>query len=65
MPLVAIFAGNSADISEEVGIEAMLGAPLMLSTIAMFLVGGAAWVFRHRRKKMVPNQLNSWFQLYF
>ena len=52
VPLVAIFAGSSAEISEEVGVGAILGAPLMLSTIAMFLVGGAAWVFRHRRKKI-------------
>ncbi|MBI5327598.1 MAG: sodium:calcium antiporter [Deltaproteobacteria bacterium] len=53
VPLVAIFAGNSAKISEEVGVGAILGAPFMLSTIAMFLVGGAAWVFRHRRKKVI------------
>lgn len=53
VPLVAIFAGGSAEISEEVGVGAILGAPFMLSTIAMFLVGGAAWVFRHRRKKIV------------
>ena len=53
VPLVAIFAGNSAEISEEVGVGAILGAPFMLSTIAMFLVGIAAWVFRQRRKKLV------------
>lgn len=52
VPLVAIFAGNSAKVSEDVGVGAILGAPFMLSTIAMFLVGGAAWVFRHRRKKV-------------
>ena len=51
VPLVAIFAGNSAEISHEVGVGAILGAPFMLSTMAMFLMGGAAWVFRHRRKK--------------
>ncbi|MBI3397893.1 MAG: sodium:calcium antiporter [Deltaproteobacteria bacterium] len=53
VPLVAIFAGNSATISEEVGVGAILGAPFMLSTLAMFLVGCASWVFRHRRKKTV------------
>lgn len=51
VPLVAIFAGNSAEISEEVGVGAILGAPFMLSTIAMFLVGASAWIFRHRRNK--------------
>lgn len=53
VPLVAIFAGNSAEISQEVGVGAILGAPFMLSTLAMFLVGCAAWIFRHRRNKAV------------
>lgn len=53
VPLVAIFAGNSAEISQEVGVGAILGAPFMLSTLAMFLVGCAAWVFRRRRNKTV------------
>lgn len=52
VPLVAIFGGgNTAAISEEVGVGAILGAPFMLSTLAMFLVGIAALVFRDRRKK--------------
>lgn len=49
VPLVAIFAGNSAGIKEEVGVGAILGAPFMLSTLAMFLVGGAAFIFKGRR----------------
>ena len=52
VPLVAIFGGgHSAAISEEVGVGAILGAPFMLSTLAMFLVGGAALVFKQRRGK--------------
>ncbi|MEK6726658.1 MAG: sodium:calcium antiporter [Deltaproteobacteria bacterium] len=51
VPLVAIFAGNSAHVSEEVGVGAILGAPFMLSTLAMFLVGTAALVFKERRRK--------------
>ncbi len=51
VPLVAIFAGNSAGIKEEVGVGAILGAPFMLSTLAMFLVGCAAFVFKGRRQK--------------
>lgn len=51
VPLVAIFAGNSSKISEEVGVGAILGAPFMLSTIAMFLTGIAALAFRERRGK--------------
>ena len=51
VPLVAIFAGNSAHVSQEVGVGAILGAPFMLSTLAMFLVGIAALVFKERRGK--------------
>lgn len=49
VPLVAIFGGNSRHISEEVGVGAILGAPFMLSTLAMFLVGASAFHFAGRR----------------
>ena len=52
VPLVAIFGGNSAHVSEEVGVGAILGAPFMLATLAMCLMGAAAWHFRDRRKKI-------------
>jgi cation:H+ antiporter len=46
VPLVAIFGGHSKEVSEEVGVGAILGAPFMLSTIAMALVGLSMWKFR-------------------
>lgn len=49
VPLVAILTGDSVAVREEVGVGAILGAPFMLSTLAMFLVGIGAWHFRHRR----------------
>jgi cation:H+ antiporter len=49
VPLVAIFAGNSKEVSEEVGVGAILGAPFMLATLAMFLAGVSAWHFRDKR----------------
>lgn len=51
VPLVAIFGGTSAKVSEEVGVGAILGAPFMLSTLAMFLTGWACWQFKAMRKK--------------
>ena len=39
VPLLAIFAGTqNARINEEIGVGAILGAPLMLSTLTLFLV---------------------------
>lgn len=45
VPIVAILSSAASEqVREEVGVGAILGAPLMLSTIALFLVGlAAAW----------------------
>jgi len=51
VPLVAIFGGTSAHVSEEVGVGAILGAPFMLATLAMFLVGFSMWKFKDSRKR--------------
>ncbi|TCV89077.1 sodium:calcium antiporter [Sulfurirhabdus autotrophica] len=39
VPLLAIFAGTqNAQLNEEIGVGAILGAPLMLSTLSLFLL---------------------------
>ena len=43
LPLVAILSGHAG--GEEIGIGAILGAPFMLTTLAMFVVGTAVLVF--------------------
>jgi cation:H+ antiporter len=49
IPLVAIvFSGGAA--STEVGVGAILGAPFMLGTLAMFVTGVAILAFRGRRR---------------
>ncbi len=48
IPIIAIvFATGAA--SDEVGVGAILGAPFMLSTLAMFVTGIAILAFRRRR----------------
>src|SRR4249919_428019 len=49
IPLVAILAGGGA-ASDEVGIGAILGAPFMLATLAMFVTGCAVLANRTRRR---------------
>ncbi|MPZ14720.1 MAG: sodium:calcium antiporter [Chloroflexi bacterium] len=48
VPIVAIFFVSS-EASHEVGIGGILGAPFMLSTLAMLVIGTSLWAFRRRR----------------
>jgi cation:H+ antiporter len=47
IPIVAVIEGGSG--SDEVAVGAIIGAPFLLATIAMMLVGLAALAYRHRR----------------
>lgn len=47
VPLIAIFLGGKVK-GEEVGVGAILGAPFMLGTLAMF-IGGITLYYRHTR----------------
>ncbi len=49
IPIIAIAFSNGAGSTDEVGIGAILGAPFMLSTLAMFVTGVGVLAFRHRR----------------
>jgi len=54
IPLIAIlFVGGSG--GEEIGVGAILGAPFMLATLAMFVMGVAVFAFRKRRGTTVLN----------
>lgn len=57
IPIIALLSGNSEKASE-IGIGAILGAPLMLSTLTMFVTGCAVLAFKKKRKhkdKVVVN----------
>jgi cation:H+ antiporter len=46
----ALAGGSAAEAAGEIGIGAILGAPFLLATLAMFIVGIAALVYRSRRQ---------------
>lgn len=48
IPIVAILFTNTSD-SDEIGVGAILGAPFMLATLVMLLIGVTAYVLRTRR----------------
>lgn len=48
IPIIAIVFGRGTE-GHDIGIGAILGAPLMLSTLAMFVTGMAVIIFRRRR----------------
>src|SRR4029450_2487030 len=41
IPIIAILTGGGSSASHGVGVGAILGAPFMVSTLAMFVTGGA------------------------
>lgn len=57
VPLLAIFAGtNNQAVNEEIGVGAILGAPLMLSTLALFLLAVATVKARRATGSMKPEK---------
>ena len=48
IPVIAILFTNSPD-ADEIGVGAILGAPFMLATLVMLLIGVTAYVLRKRR----------------
>jgi len=55
VPLLALFAGTaSSEVNQEIGVGAILGAPLMLSTLSSFLVGVGALNQRGLRGRLRP-----------
>jgi cation:H+ antiporter len=57
VPLLAIFSGtDNAEINEEIGVGAILGAPLMLSTLSMFLMAASVWKERGSRGHLHPER---------
>jgi cation:H+ antiporter len=49
VPIVAIFFSDGAS-ADAVGVGGILGAPFMISTLAMLVIAAALWAFRNRRR---------------
>ena len=49
--LAALFSGEGKEMAGEIGIGAILGAPFLLATLAMFVTGAAAVAYRKRREQ--------------
>ncbi len=49
IPIIAIGFGGGGAATDDVGIGAVLGAPFMLSTLAMFVTGAGVIAYRGRR----------------
>ena len=57
IPLVAFLAGNKEAM--HIGIGAILGAPFMLGTLAMFVTGFTAWILRGKRANRMAMQVDA------
>ena len=57
VPLLAIFAGTQNQaLNEEIGVGAILGAPLMLSTLSLCLMALAVWKRRGTQGHLTPER---------
>ncbi|MDD3530159.1 MAG: sodium:calcium antiporter [Gallionellaceae bacterium] len=57
VPLLAIFAGTQNQrLNEEIGVGAILGAPLMLSTLSIFLMALSVWKRRGTHGHLAPER---------
>ncbi|MFN3397691.1 MAG: sodium:calcium antiporter, partial [Sulfurimicrobium sp.] len=57
VPLLAIFAGTTdTHVNEEIGVGAILGAPLMLSTLSLFVISQAVWSRRGTQGHLTPEK---------
>ncbi|WP_028307466.1 sodium:calcium antiporter [Desulfitibacter alkalitolerans] len=57
IPIIAIFFGTE-EVGKEIGIGAILGAPFMLATLALFMTGAAGLVYRRKRLRFPRMNIN-------
>ena len=55
IPIIAIAFGGGGEATDAVGVGAILGAPFMLSTLAMFVTGVGVIAFRRAARERDPD----------
>ncbi|MGH8127082.1 MAG: sodium:calcium antiporter [Gammaproteobacteria bacterium] len=65
VPIVAIVGGGGSAVGHEIGIGAILGAPLLLATLAFFLIGLMALVRRGPKAVIEPEHTGFRRDLHF
>lgn len=56
VPLLAVLGGGDASVNQEIGVGAILGAPLMLATLSTFLMTIAVIRMRGIKGRIVPER---------
>src|SRR3989442_11495269 len=59
IPIIAILSGGGSAASHGIGVGAILGAPFMLSTLAMFVTGIAVLYVGRRQTKPYDNTVDT------
>ena len=60
IPIVAVvFGGGAGGHGDAVGVGAILGAPFMLATLAMFVTGFAIWIFSRSGRRTTTLSVNT------
>jgi cation:H+ antiporter len=59
IPIIAILTGGGSNASHGIGVGAILGAPFMLSTLAMFVTGVAVLIVGRNRRERTEMPLDT------
>lgn len=59
LPIIAVFSASNQDVGHQIGVGTIIGAPLMLSTLALFICGLAVVVFSRKKFRSTHISIDS------